>query len=66
VALIEAQEDLRELRTLLRDKGRLPPEGMTALKTAALQTGVSYESARRRPRTPAGAACRCAVVRQRA
>jgi hypothetical protein len=47
VALIEAQEDLRELRGLMRAKGKAPPAGMVTLKTATMRAGTSYETGRR-------------------
>ena len=44
---IETQEDLRELRALMRATGKAPPEGMIALKEAVALTGANYETARR-------------------
>jgi len=44
---IEQAEDLRELRCLLRDKGKVAPEGMVALKTAVSLSGANYETSRR-------------------
>jgi hypothetical protein len=46
VALIEAQEDVRELRGLVRAASKAPPD-MLPLKTAALQAGAHYETVRR-------------------
>jgi hypothetical protein len=47
VRLVEQAEDVRELRALMRTKGKAPPQGMTALKEAAALTGANYETARR-------------------